>query len=260
MHLSRSTWRRLLVVLIASTAFVLVYGGVVRDSASELPAEERGQPRAGSRLEFEATAYCKGSMTATGTRVGRRVTGIAAADPDLLPLGSVVSITSSLPDYDGIYTVLDTGPLIQGRVVDLYMWSCFEALDFGRQPIEIRILRFGWDPTNTDPVTIDAAFREAEISARERGADRPLPRPEPEPATEVEAGAADDADAPAEAGPAAPPAVAATAAEDAQAPQAGGTVTGAAAPPPPAPPTAPAPAPAADPDPDPATAPLPYAD
>lgn len=241
MHLSRSTWRRLLVVLIASTAFVLVYGGVVRDSASELPAEERGQPRAGSLLDFEATAYCKGSMTATGTRVGRRVTGIAAADPDLLPLGSVVSITSSLPDYDGIYTVLDTGPLIQGRVVDLYMWSCFEALDFGRQPIELRILRFGWDPTNTDPVTIDTAFREAEVSARERGADQPLPRPEPEPEPELDPAPAGEAELEAD-----------VATETAEA----GIGAGAEPDPMPPPPAAPD----SPPDPDPATAPQPYAD
>jgi 3D (Asp-Asp-Asp) domain-containing protein len=178
MHLSRSTWRRLLVVLVASGGFVLVFGGVVRDSAEERAELERGMPTSGSRLDFEASAYCKGEITATGTRVGRRVTGIAAADPDLLPLGSVVSITSSLPDYDGIYTVLDTGPLIQGRIVDLYMWSCFEALDFGRRPVELRILRYGWDPTNTDPSMIDQAFSEGEASARRRGADQPLPRPD----------------------------------------------------------------------------------
>jgi 3D (Asp-Asp-Asp) domain-containing protein len=194
MHLSRSTWRRLLAALVASAGFVLLFGGVVRDSAFERPTAERGVPTPGSRLDFEATAYCKGSMTATGTRVGRRVTGIAAADPDLLPLGSVVSINSRLPDYDGIYTVLDTGPLIQGRVVDLYMWSCFEALDFGRQSIELRILRYGWDPTNTDPAMIDEAFGEGEESARRRGADQPLPRPEPDPEPEAEAEAEAEAE------------------------------------------------------------------
>jgi len=177
MHLSRSTWRRLLVVAIASAGFVLLYGGVTRDSAPERAAADASQPTPGSRLDFEATAYCKGSTTATGTRVGRRIRGLAAADPDLLPLGSVVSISSDLPEYDGIYTVLDTGPAIQGRIIDIYMWSCYEALDFGRRPIELRILRLGWEPTNTEPLLIDQAFRDREASARARGADRPLPRP-----------------------------------------------------------------------------------
>ena len=178
MHLSRSTWRRLLVVLAASAGFVLLYGGVIRDSLPERTAAERGVPMPGSPLDFTATAYCKGQMTATGTRVGRRITGIAAADPDLLPLGSVVSISTDLPDYDGIYTVLDTGPAIQGRLLDLYMWSCFDALDFGRRPIELRILRLGWDPGNTEPSLTDAEFREREADARARGADQPLPRPD----------------------------------------------------------------------------------
>ena len=177
MQLSQSTWRRLLVIAIASTGFVLLLGGVMHDSLPERAAADASVPTPGSRLDFTATAYCKGSMTATGTRVGRRISGVAAADPDLLPLGSVVNISSDLPEYDGIYTVLDTGPAVQGRIVDLYMWSCFEALDFGRRAVELRILRLGWNPGNTEPSLIDATFHEREVDARARGADQPLPRP-----------------------------------------------------------------------------------
>ena len=49
----------------------------------------------------------------------------------------------------GIYTVLDTGPKIQGRQIGLYMWSCYEALDFGRRPITLTVLRLGCNPKNT---------------------------------------------------------------------------------------------------------------
>jgi 3D (Asp-Asp-Asp) domain-containing protein len=42
--------------------------------------------------------------------------------------------------------VLDTGPAVQGRVLDLYMWSCFDALDLGRAPAAVTVLRLGWDP------------------------------------------------------------------------------------------------------------------
>ena len=40
--------------------------------------------------QFSATAYCKGTTTASGVGV---TTGIAAADPGLLPVGSVLSMT-----------------------------------------------------------------------------------------------------------------------------------------------------------------------
>jgi 3D (Asp-Asp-Asp) domain-containing protein len=71
---------------------------------------------------------------------------MAAADPKLLPLGSVVRIEGVPAAYEGIYTVLDTGPEVQGRELDIYMWSCFEALDFGRRRAAVTVLRLGWDP------------------------------------------------------------------------------------------------------------------
>ena len=51
-------------------------------------------PQAGARLQFSATAYCKGETTASG--VGVR-TGIAAADPAILPVGSVVRARDAEP-------------------------------------------------------------------------------------------------------------------------------------------------------------------
>jgi 3D (Asp-Asp-Asp) domain-containing protein len=71
---------------------------------------------------------------------------VAAADPELLPVGSVVEVDSTEPRYDGIYTVMDTGPNVQGRQIDIYMWSCNEALQFGRQPVHLVVLRLGWNP------------------------------------------------------------------------------------------------------------------
>jgi hypothetical protein len=31
------------------------------------------------------------------------------------------------------------------------MWSCYEALDFGRRPVHLTVLRLGWNPTNSAP-------------------------------------------------------------------------------------------------------------
>ncbi len=60
-------------------------------------------------------------------------TGIAAADPDLLPVGSVIQVDKLAERYNGIYTIMDTGPAVQGRHIDIYMWSCNEALELGRR-------------------------------------------------------------------------------------------------------------------------------
>ena len=106
----------------------------------------------GARLPFSATAYCKGTTTASG--VGVR-TGIAAADPRLLPVGSVVNVATGDNRYNGVYTVMDTGPKVQGRLLDLYMWSCHEALGFGRKDVQVTVLRLGWDPRATAPTLID---------------------------------------------------------------------------------------------------------
>ena len=53
----------------------------------------------------------------------------------ILVIGSVVQDDSIGTQYDGIYTVMDTGPNVQGRMLDLYMWSCREANEFGRQSV-----------------------------------------------------------------------------------------------------------------------------
>jgi 3D (Asp-Asp-Asp) domain-containing protein len=139
-------------VLLAGIAgIVLVYEARTLDLPRHVwlaIAGERGAPRPGARLAFTATAYCKGTITASG--VDPR-TGVAAADPKLLPVGSVVTIATDDPRHDGVYTVMDTGPKIQGRVLDLYMWSCHEALAFGRRHVQVTVLRLGWDPRASAP-------------------------------------------------------------------------------------------------------------
>jgi 3D (Asp-Asp-Asp) domain-containing protein len=110
----------------------------------------------GARLPFSATAYCKGTTTASGVGVRN---GIAAADPSILPVGSVLSIAVGDNRYNGVYTVMDTGPKVQGRLLDLYMWSCHEALKFGRKDVQVTVLRLGWDPRATAPTLIDRIFR-----------------------------------------------------------------------------------------------------
>ena len=156
----------MMVTLVAVVGFVLVYEVTMFDSrdASRAGVVDPTAPAAGARLQFSATAYCKGTTTASG--VGVR-TGIAASDPALLPVGSVVSVTTDDTKYNGVYTIMDTGPRVQGRVLDLYMWSCHEALAFGRKLIQITVLRLGWNPSASSPGLIDRLFRRREAARRE---------------------------------------------------------------------------------------------
>ncbi|MEZ5318201.1 MAG: 3D domain-containing protein [Vicinamibacterales bacterium] len=149
MRISRSFRRKLLATVLGASAFVLVYEATVIDSKQvSLPGQALLDPEPGATMDFEATAYCKGQTTASGARVRA---GMAAADPKILPIGSVIQVDGVDERYKGIYSVLDTGPEIQGREIDIYIWSCYEALDFGRRKVKVTVLRLGWDQTNTAP-------------------------------------------------------------------------------------------------------------
>jgi 3D (Asp-Asp-Asp) domain-containing protein len=160
MIISGSFWRTSFVTTVAACGFVSLYEVTALDSKyaarNAVLRETTALPAPGARLAFSATAYCKGLETASGVAVQ---SGIVAADPELLPVGSVVEIDSLPGRYNGIYTVLDTGPAVQGRQVDVYMWSCNEALQFGRRPIHLTVLRLGWNPRATSPSFFDRIFR-----------------------------------------------------------------------------------------------------
>ena len=176
--ISRSIWRKLAVLIVAVLGFVLGYETRILDSGylslrSMISAPE---PEPGTVLDFQATAYCKGTTTASGVRVR---TGIAAADPQLLPVGSVVNVATGDSTHNGVYTVMDTGPKVQGRILDLYIWSCHEALRFGRRDIQVTVLRLGWDPTASSPRLIDRLFKGREARRR------PVPPPDTPPPSGV---------------------------------------------------------------------------
>jgi 3D (Asp-Asp-Asp) domain-containing protein len=162
MFLNRSTGRKFLVTIVGALFFAALYEVTVMDSrfAARQPDNElTAAPTQGARLRFTATGYCRGTTTASGVNVR---SGIAAADPDLLPVGSVVQI-DKLPDrYNGVYTVMDTGPKVHGRQLDIYIWNCDEALQLGRRSMVITVLRMGWNPRNSTPRLVDRLFRQRE--------------------------------------------------------------------------------------------------
>lgn len=174
MLIARSIWRKLLVMVVVIVGFVWLYEVTILDSrfalARRISHAIEPEPQPGARLLFSATAYCKGTTTASGVNVR---SGIAAADPDLLPVGSVVQVDAPGTRHDGVYTIMDTGPRVQGRHLDLYMWSCNEALAFGRTGVTIVLLRLGWSPQASAPSLMDRLFRRRE--AAKKAAPPPLP-------------------------------------------------------------------------------------
>src|SRR5437762_5725374 len=183
--LSHSLGRKIVATGTAAVALAFLYEVTILDSHYAARAELRenaAAPSPGARLRFTATAYCRGTTTASGVNVRN---GIAAADPDLLPVGSVVQVDRLGDRYDGIYTIMDTGPAVQGRHIDIYMWNCDEArYEFGRRSAALTVLRLGWNPRASTPSLIERLFRRREAAPPNDG---PAVDPEPEDASPVKA-------------------------------------------------------------------------
>lgn len=93
---------------------------------------------------YELTAYCPcvkcsgnwDKITATGTKATEGKT--IGVDPNLIPYGSKIKIN------DKIYIAEDTGTALKDKkVIDIFMESHEDALNFGRQKAEIYILSEG---------------------------------------------------------------------------------------------------------------------
>jgi rare lipoprotein A len=100
------------------------------------------QPRT---ITFIATAHSQKGVTASGMTSH---VGTVAADPAVLPLGSRIRV-SGAGGYTGEYIVADTGPLVKGRHIDIYMPTAAEAKKFGRQRVRVQIRHRGAGKNNT---------------------------------------------------------------------------------------------------------------
>ena len=79
---------------------------------------------------YVATAYSLRGRTASGRPVPR---DLIAADPRHLPLGSRVRLEAGA--YSGEYLVADTGALVRGRRIDIWIPTSREAMRFGRRTV-----------------------------------------------------------------------------------------------------------------------------
>jgi 3D (Asp-Asp-Asp) domain-containing protein len=97
-------------------------------------ATRRTPPPPVKTIRLAATAYCSSGRTRSGERT--RV-GTVAADPRVLPIGTVLRIYP----HRRTYTVTDTGSGVKGRKLDIYMPSCRKARAFGRRRIRVEIVK-----------------------------------------------------------------------------------------------------------------------
>ena len=95
--------------------------------------------------EFTVTAYTSnecGTVTYCGFELDKNYSkylNVCAVDPEEIKLGSVILVKFENGDIKP-YVALDTGLAIKGKRVDLYFTDLDEAINFGRQQLEVSIL------------------------------------------------------------------------------------------------------------------------
>lgn len=133
------------------TVAALALAAVAGDQAPGNPADGR----------YLATAYNISGVTASGLYTHRH---IVAADPDILPLGSIVRVRGA-GRYSGEYVVADTGAKIQGRHIDIYIPTLAACIKFGVKHVEVQVLHVG---KNTHQ-SAKAAYRQVREDVAESG-------------------------------------------------------------------------------------------
>ncbi|EQK39849.1 MULTISPECIES: SH3 domain-containing protein [Paraclostridium] len=101
---------------------------------SNAQAESSSNNNNGTSMSIEATAYAGDTITSTGTTPKW---GTIAVDPTVIPYGTKVYI----PKFDMVFTAEDCGSAIKGKRIDIFMNSEAECVKFGRQNMEIKILK-----------------------------------------------------------------------------------------------------------------------
>ena len=112
---------------------------VTEPTATETPQAETTAAQSGKTVTVEATAYSTNQpelsdTTATGINLNENP-NVIAVDPSVIPLGSTVYV----PGY-GTFTAGDTGSAINGNRIDVHITDLNQAMNFGRQTMEVQIL------------------------------------------------------------------------------------------------------------------------
>ncbi len=101
---------------------------------SNIYYDKSGNPLGtGKKYISNASAYTGDTITASGQRPRW---GTIAVDPRVIPLGSRVYI----PYFDKVFIANDTGGIIRGTMIDIFMNSARNMNNFGRRNLEIIVL------------------------------------------------------------------------------------------------------------------------
>lgn len=113
----------------------------VMDIPSDVLFDENGIPlNYRYAIHGNSTAYCTGSVTATGTGV---YPGIVAVNPYLIPYGTKMYIVADNGTVYGYASAQDTGGFCSwnnGTLFDLYMYSYNECINWGCRGVTAYIL------------------------------------------------------------------------------------------------------------------------
>lgn len=119
---------------------------IVLEGQKEKVLEQKAEPKRGSMvmasrsappakrvLTMNATAYTHtGNRTATGTYPAR---GTIAVDPNVIPLGTKVFVEGY-----GNAVAADTGGVIKGNIIDVFLDSKGACRQWGRKTVKVHIL------------------------------------------------------------------------------------------------------------------------
>ncbi|MCU6709864.1 3D domain-containing protein [Paenibacillus sp. J5C_2022] len=143
-------WRKLLVMVLA--ALCVAMSPFTKLEAAAAPAELKHADTGVEMVEVIATGYTAGyestgkrpghpgyGITYSGVKVRRDGVSTIAADPKVLPIGTLLYI----PGY-GYGVVADTGSAIKGKRIDLYFETIKEVYEqWGKRKVEVQVLRRG---------------------------------------------------------------------------------------------------------------------
>ena len=117
------------------------YDGLTEQEIEQLEAEREASrmideevSRCAERiLTMEATAYTwTGQRTASGTWPA---VGTVAVDPQVIPLGSRLYVEGY-----GEAVAEDTGGLVKGNIIDIYLPTEDQCWQWGRRQVEVRVM------------------------------------------------------------------------------------------------------------------------
>ena len=101
--------------------------------------DSSGDGSAIKTFTMESTAYTGGGLTAMGIKPVRIPGGIStvAVDPNVIPLGSKFHVSGY-----GYAIAADTGGAVKGNIVDVYLNSYNECINWGRRNVTVKLIAY----------------------------------------------------------------------------------------------------------------------